>query len=114
MTRCQAQTNPITVLIDPSANLDQMEAPGVELHPLIGAVPEPATLRIERPVGCRIQQLSKLIRPEAVATESDCRAAAFEILDPVLYLTSVDIPVIQTSGVHGAIGHHEAGIGSIR
>src|SRR5581483_4712857 len=80
-------------LADAASDLEQAEAQGVELHTGRARRDEPATERVQQPVGRGVEEQAELVGEEAVAAHAVREAGILEVLDPQLRLPAVHIPV---------------------
>lgn len=60
------QPEVVEALSDPAGNLDEPESEAIELHARDAQAHEPATERVQEPIGGRVEQESELVGEEAV------------------------------------------------
>ena len=95
MARGQAQPDAIAELVDPTPDFEHLQPQGVQLHARHPHGPQPATQRIEQPVGGAMEQEPELIRGEAVVAEPVGTAGHLEIFDRILPVTASHVPGVE-------------------
>ena len=82
MTAGQVQREAVEAAADPSADLEQPQAQGVELEVRMATVRQPAAQGIEQPIGRRMQDQPEVVGAEATIAQPVGVAGAFEVFYP--------------------------------
>ena len=98
---------------DPPTDLHELQAQGVQLHPLYPCLNQLPPQSVHKPVGSGVQKQPKLISQKAVAAEAIGFERYLQILDPILRLATLGVMSVEFIGLIWFVGHHKAGIGAL-
>jgi len=98
---------------DPSADLHELQAQGVQLHALYTLIHQLLPQSVHKPVGSGVQKQPKLVGYKSVAAKAIGFERYLQILDPILRLPTLGVMSVEFIGLIGSVGHHKAGVGAL-
>jgi hypothetical protein len=94
---------------DPPTDLHELQAQGVQLHPLYAPIHQLLPQSVHKPVGSSVHKQTKLVGHKAVAAEAIGFERYLQILDPILCLATLSVMSVEFIGLIGFVSHHKAG-----
>jgi hypothetical protein len=94
---------------DPPTDLYELQAQGVQLHPLYPPIHQLLPQSVHKPVGSGVHKQPKLVGHKALAAEAIGFERYLQILDPILRLPTLGVMSVEFIWVLGFVGQHEAG-----
>src|SRR5215212_3488032 len=98
---------------DPPTDLYELQAQGVQLHPLYPSIHQLLPQSVHKPVGGGVHKQTKLVGQKALAAEAIGFERYLQILDPILCLATLSVMSIEFIGLIGFVSHHKAGVGAL-
>jgi hypothetical protein len=80
---------------DPPTDLHELQAQGVQLHPLYAPIHQLLPQSVHKPVGSSVHKQTKLVGHKAVAAEAIGFERYLQILDPIRCLASLSVMSVE-------------------
>src|SRR5918997_4217053 len=99
MSRGQMHADLRKEFSDPPTDLHELQAQGVQLHPLYPPIHQLLPQSVHKPVGSGVHKQPKLVGHKAVAAETIGFERYLQILDPILRLPTLSVMSVEFIGL---------------